>query len=80
MQLGGNYLGHPAAQASGDLGIVVGILSSESRLGGHADGVRVFEPAYETAQQAYVIGRLHVLLSAAGRNGTTTGSLVGALF
>jgi hypothetical protein len=30
---------------------MVGILSSESRLGGHADGVSVFEPAYKAAQQ-----------------------------
>jgi len=49
LQLGGNALGDPSAEAPGDLGIVVGILSSESRLDGHADGVRVFEPAYETA-------------------------------
>jgi hypothetical protein len=36
-------------------------------------------PAYETAQQGSVVGRLHVLLSAAEGNGRTTGSSVGAV-
>jgi hypothetical protein len=49
------------------------------RISGHADGVSVFEPAYETAQQGSAVGRLHVLQSAAEGNGRTTGSPVGAV-
>jgi hypothetical protein len=53
--------------------------AQDALLGGHADGVSVVEPAYETAQQGSVVGRLHVLLSAAEGNGRTTGSSVGAV-
>jgi hypothetical protein len=77
LYIGSDHLGHAGSQGAGDLGVMVCILSSESRLGGHADSVSVFEPAYETAQQGSAVGRIHVLLSAAEGNGTTTVSVAG---